>query len=205
MFGWLLAITFLQGCGKKAEVTDPVVLQGEYKRLSIEMERYAARQRWEKAEMRFDAMLDLNVDIAFEHWVLAAEICQEMGKISNTRRYLRKALDIEVIDKVLEWKDHIEGEYGDVVLKAESGGEFVFEAKFSEMDPVKLKVIEIATKTLKETRLFEGMLPSGTYVFVDEEFLVEPGMEIVRKLSPRQREKGLKEALITEPEEIFEE
>ena len=205
MFGWLLAITLLQGCGKKTEVTDPVVLQGEYKRLSIEMERYAARQRWEKAEMRFDAMQELQVEIAFEHWVLAAEICQEMGKISHTRQYLRKALDIEVVDKILEWKNHIEGDYGYVVLKAESGGTFVFEAKFAEIDPVKLKAIDLASETLKDTRLFEGMIPNGTYVFVDEEFLVEPGVEIVRKLSPRQREKGLKKALITEPEEIFEE
>jgi len=206
MFGWLFCVVLVIGCEKKPQViTDPIVLQGEYKRISVEMERYASRQRWKKAEARFHEMISLNTEISFEHWILAAEVSQEIGEIANTRKYLRKALEIRNVDNVLEWKNHLEGEYGNVVLEAKSGGDFIFEAKFSEVDPVKLKSIEVASKRLQETRIFEGMLPIGTYMFVDEEFAVESGLEIVRKLDPRQREKGLKEALITEPKEIFEE
>ena len=49
------------------------------------------------------------------------------------------------------------------------------------------------------------MLPKGMYTFVDESFEVLPGIEVRRELDPKLRKKGLKEALITKPVNVFEE
>jgi hypothetical protein len=187
------------GCGaKESKNLDPRYLKAEYKRLALEMERHASRQRWSKAERVFGEIQSLRVEIDYDDWILAAEVTQELGVIRDTRSYLRNAFALRSTQQVKEWKKLIEDQYGDVVLEVKSNDPFTFSSTFQTGDPVKRTAIAYAKAELEDNRSFSGMLPVGVYHFVGEAFEVEPGLEIVRSFDPRQRKKGLKKAVIKE-------
>lgn len=187
------------GCGPKKEVQqDPRYLKAEYKRLSQEMERHVSRQRWEKASRVFTEIQSLKTEISYDDWMIAAEINQELGVISNTRDFLRSAFAIRSTSQVSEWRELIEDQYGDVVLEIKSNGAFDFSPKFQMSDPVQRNAVAFAKSQLDEEKYFSGMLPVGVYNFVGEDFEVESGLEIVRSMDPRQRKKGMKKAMIKE-------
>ena len=189
------------GCGPKKEVQkDPRYLNAEYKRLSQEMKRHVSRQRWDKASRVFGEISALEVDISYDDWFLAAEIHQEVGVIAQTRDCLRNAYELRPTTQVEDWRKLIEDQYGDVVLEVKSNDDFDFSPKFEMSDPVKRNAVAHAKTQLEEERSFSGMLPIGVYHFVGEDFTVEPGLEVVRSLDPRQRKKGLKKAVIKELE-----
>lgn len=197
---FLLWIVLGLGCGKKAQTMDPRLASAEYKRLSMEMGRHVTRQRWDKAAKVFEEIEALNTDIEFEDWLLAAEVSQELGLLSDTREYLKKAYEIRSISKVREWRKMIDDEYGDVFLEIKSNEAFTFEPKFQVSDPLKNNALIYARKQLTETRAFSGLLPVGTYQFVDQTFEVQSGLEVVLSLDPKQRKKGLKEPIIKDLE-----
>ena len=199
LFSMMLVVGI--GCGPKKEVQkDPRYLNAEYKRLSQEMKRHVSRQRWKKASRVFGEITELGVDISYDDWFVAAEIHQEVGSIAQTRDCLRNAYELRSTTQVEDWRKLIEDQYGDVVLEVKSNDDFDFSPRFEMSDPVKRNAVAYAKTQLEEERSFSGMLPVGVYHFVGEDFEVEPGLEIVRSLDPRQRKKGLKKAVIKEIE-----
>lgn len=200
-FLFSMMLLFEIGCGPKKEVQkDPRYLNAEYKRLSQEMNRHVSRQRWDKASRVFWEIKGLGVDITYDDWYLAAEINQEVGIIAQTKECLREAYELRSTTQVEDWRKLIEDQYGDVVLEVKSNDDFDFSPKFEMSDPVKRNAVAYAKTQLEEERSFSGMLPIGSYHFVGEDFAVEPGLEIVRSLDPRQRKKGIKKAVIKELE-----
>ena len=194
-------------CAKQttAREVHPMYADAEYKRLAREVQRLERKERWEMLDSVFNNIRELNVEIKSEHWRVAANANQEIGNIGKTREYLSQAIKVKSDSKTKLWLKDVEENYGEVYLHAKSTGDFVFKANESPMDPIAVRCIEYASESLKNERLFSGMLPKGKYTFVDEEFEVLPGIEVRRELDPKLRKKGLKEALITKPTDVFEE
>lgn len=183
LFTWLLIVSLSRAEGE-AE-------QAEYRRLSGEMEMLGQRDQWKGVSKHFDKMIQLDVRIKEKDYLLAAQASQELGQMRAAVNHLRAAFEINPSKRTLNWLSEIEESYGNVELRLLTKGEPNLKVHGHYVDPIKRNVITVAQQSLEENREFVGMLPKGTYTFIDYEFEVQSGVAIHLELSPKLRRNGL--------------
>lgn len=161
--------------------------RAEYDRIVLEMEKMEKNAVWVGVDKRFQDLEKLDVEIAFDHYVLGAQAAQEIGNILACKDRLRKALELKPKRKqIRQWYTMIENDYGPVSLSS-SRKEAFLERADVVMDPVHAKAIVFAQGKLEKKGKFEGLLPIGNYNFTGQQFLLEAGVAVQLDISPRMR------------------
>jgi hypothetical protein len=151
----------------------------EYKRLHEELERLVKRNAWAGAERTFQSMTETGVELRFEDLKLAAQVAQATGSISVVHERLLRAAKLQEDREVLEALYAIDENFG-VVFLAGDPGKVELAATVMPFDPSQARAVEHAVHMVRQTGIFEGMLPKGTYVFAGREVEVRPRVTATR-------------------------
>lgn len=177
------------------EVMSPAARQAEYRRLSEELQKLASRNAWSGVE-RFYAQLEATeIPIEFNELVTGAHAARAVGDTKLARTRLFTASKLQEQRDVIEWLWEIDEAYGLVFLKCDPAHKRRPELATAAMpfDPNQARSVQFAIETVKDTCLFDGMLPGGKYTFGPYDFEVKPKVESVRiDMSAAAEEKGKK-------------
>lgn len=147
------------------------VEKAEHRRLSEDMEKKAQKNIWAGVERSFQELLALQKSgevLTYEDWLLGAQAARGLGDMAACKDRLTQALGVEANAESQAWLDEINANYVPVTLKSpnkEATATLTIEAMLFATD--QRLAVEVAQKTLAETREFSGLLPVGNYTFTD--------------------------------------
>ncbi|MEY3212585.1 MAG: hypothetical protein RIT28_3066 [Pseudomonadota bacterium] len=147
------------------------VEKAEHRRLSEDMEKKAQKNIWAGVERSFQELLALQKSgevLTYEDWLLGAQAARGLGDMASCKDRLTQALTVEANAESQAWLDEINANYVPVTLKSpnkEATATLTIEAMLFATD--QRLAVEVAQKTLAETREFSGLLPVGNYTFTD--------------------------------------
>ncbi|MCA9906477.1 MAG: hypothetical protein KC547_21635, partial [Anaerolineae bacterium] len=117
--------------------------------------------------------------------IIASQASKHIGDVGSLRTRLLAAVAVDPTNQdVIQQLTAIDGAYARVKLKAEVGG--VLEDYERPFDPLKLKAVDFAIATMKETGVFEGLLPPGPYALNADPFELTAGQVFELDLSPAE-------------------
>jgi hypothetical protein len=147
---------------------------GEYNRLSQELERLASKNAWAGVERTFQLLVETGVEPSFDDWVRGADAARARGDLAAAHSRLTAANAIREDRTVLEGLWDIDSRYGRVSLLCDADSYIELEPEHIAMDPDLLRSIEFAKARIHDGCRFVGLLPVGTYRFLDELVVVDP-------------------------------
>lgn len=141
--------------------------QAEYVRLQQEIERLAQRNAWAGVERTYDEMLATGIPLAFEDHLAGAHAARALGDVWGARQRLTAANAVREGDReILEWLWDIDSHYGRVSLSCNPGKHQVeMTAEAMPFNPDQRRAVEFAIAEVRDTCLFDGLLPQGNYRF----------------------------------------
>ena len=153
--------------------------QAEYRRLSSEMEKLAARNAWAGVERMYENCLSTGYELSFENHMTGAHAARALGDVTSARARLMRAHRIREERQIVDWLWEIDSNYGRVFLAADAGK---VELRVHEMpfNPDQAKGVEFARAQVDLLGLFDGYLPAGKYTFGENDISVVPRVESIR-------------------------
>lgn len=179
----ILVALMMTGTAAEPETPDPAVQQAEYVRVSGELKKAAQKSAWKGVERHYQRALATGAKVSAEDHVIAASSSKHIGDVGGMRDRLLAAVTADPTDKdVIQQIQALDSTYARVHLKAAPGAELEdYERPF---DPLKLKAVDFAIATMKETGVFIGMLPPGPYALNADPFELSAGQVFSLDLSP---------------------
>lgn len=179
----LLLSSMLGAAAAEPEPPDPVVQQAEYVRVSGELKRAAQRNAWKGVERHYQRALETGAKVSAEDHIIASQASKHIGDVGSMRTRLLAAVTVDPTNKdVIQQLTALDSQYARVRLKAEVGT--VLEDYERPFDPLKLKAVDFAIATMKETGAFNGLLPPGPYALKADPFELKAGQVFELDLSP---------------------
>jgi len=154
----------------------------EHHRALEEMRRLSGRNAWTGVERNFQLLLKLEEKgepLTAEDWMLGAQAARAMGNMTKCRDRLAASVRISPEREAVDLLSEIDRTYGLVNLVSDSGMDVVLSPAAMPFIPDQRKSIESAQAAVQESGSFEGLLPSGTYTFGAEEFVLSAGTAVV--------------------------
>lgn len=163
------------------------IAQGEYYRLSHEMNKLAQRGAWSGVERAYHAVEGIGLPLSFDDHLRGANAARARGDIATTRARLMAAHTQREDRQVIEWLWRIDEGYGTAVLRTEGPG--TLERTGASFLPEELAAVAFAQRQLAEAGAFSGYLPAGTYTLDGERFDVAPrtAVEVTATQERRRR------------------
>lgn len=154
----------------------------EYRRLSEEIQRLAARNQWAGVSRFYAQMEATGAPMLFIDLVTGAHAARADGDAKAVRDRLYAASKLQEQRDVIEWLWEVDANYGTVYLACdpEKKKRPELAPQALPFDPNQVKAIQFAQARVEETCLFDGLLPGGSYTFGEYTFEVKPKIESVR-------------------------
>lgn len=163
---WLLTV---------ALAADPVS-EAERVRLSQDIKQLAQREVWVGVERKFQELQALELPLGFDDLYRGACAARALGDVQAVYDRLKAAAAIEPRRDVVDWLYAIDHAYGKVTLIADPPKRVTLSVAEVPFDPDERAAVLAAIDRVAREGGFSGLLPRGTYTFVDHEFRVEPGV-----------------------------
>ena len=151
--------------------------EAEHTRLAEEMRRLAGRNAWRGVDIAYRNMLELEskgVQLSYDdHWV-GAQAARDLGRITDVYDRLIRARATEKREECQNWINQIDASYGRAKVAVDDRweGEANLAPKQVPFAPDQRAAIGAAQGILKNTGLYEGLLPYGEYTVGDKTFTV---------------------------------
>ncbi|MEC7947078.1 MAG: hypothetical protein VX265_05885, partial [Myxococcota bacterium] len=151
--------------------------EAEHTRLAEEMRRLAGRNAWRGVDVSYKGMLELEkkgVQLAYDdHW-MGAQAARDLGRITDVYARLLRARGVEKKEECQNWINDIESSYGKVRVAIDDrwDGEALLAPKVVPFAPDQRAAIGAAQGILKNTGLYDGLLPYGEYTLASRTFTV---------------------------------
>ena len=160
------------------------VALGEHNRLSVELQTLAQRGAWSGVERSFLRLVSTGIEPDFDDWVVGAAASRALGDMKATRLRLYEASKLGEDRTVSDGLWELRQNYADVSLRCSSRlvkkkDPPTLEVEVMPFDPVQAAAIAFAKDAIAEDCVFDGLLPRGTYSFMDRSFTVRPNIETV--------------------------
>lgn len=170
-----LALLLIAGTGY-AQSAD----EAERTRLSEEMKRLSGRNAWrgvDESYKRLEALMEKGVKVGYKDHYLGAVAARELGNLNAVYVRLQRAKAAEDTEEVRTWLADIESNFGPVKLRVDPkfGGDASLNIAEMPFAPDQRRAIEAAQIALKDTRVYDGLLPLGAYTFGGQAFEIKPG------------------------------
>lgn len=166
------------------ESAETEIVKGEFHRLSQELQSLAHRGAWVGAQRTFLRLLSTGLSPGFEDWVAGAAAARALGDMKSAKSRLYEASKLRDDRTVADGLWELRQNYADVtllcssrLLKKKTPPSLHVEAV--PFDPVQAAAITYAKNELAEDCSFDGLLPRGTYTFMERTFTVRPNIETV--------------------------
>lgn len=151
--------------------------EAEHTRLAEEMRRLAGRNAWRGVDVAYRSMLELEkkgVKLSYDdHW-LGAQAARDLGRITDVYDRLIGARGVEKKEECQNWINDIESSYGKAKVAVDERweGEAVLAPKVVPFAPDQRASIGAAQGILKNSGLYDGLLPYGEYTLGSKTFTV---------------------------------
>ena len=160
------------------------VALGEHNRLSVELQTLAQRGAWAGVERTFLRLVSTGIEPDFDDWVVGAASARARGDMKATKLRLYEASKLGEDRTVSDGLWELRQNYADVSLRCSSRllkkkDPPSLEVEVMPFDPVQVAAIAYAKASISEDCTFDGLLPRGTYSFMDRSFTVRPNIETV--------------------------
>jgi hypothetical protein len=160
------------------EVAPTVPDAAEYDRLAQELESLAVKNAWAGVERTFLELLATGVAPSAADWLRGAESARAVGNVGEMYRRVREARKLEPDNRmIVEWLYDIDHRFGTVSLSCEPGSLIQLRCDQMPFDPEAQRAIRYAQQQIRETCVFDGRLPEGTYKFYLSTFTVKPQVQ----------------------------
>lgn len=152
--------------------------EAEHTRLAEEMRRLAGRNAWRGVDLAYRSMVELEekeVKLTYnDHW-LGAQAARDLGRITDVYARLIRARGVKKVEEAQNWISEIESSYGraKVAVDERWEAEAVLAPKVVPFAPDQRSAIGAAQGILKQTGLYDGLLPFGEYSVGSKTFTVQ--------------------------------
>jgi len=181
-----LLVSTLALSGPSALAADPLEApvdarpdQGEYSRLTQELESLAERNAWSGAARTYEKLVATGVPPSYQDLLYGAHAAQAVGNIGAVRARLLRAKEIREDKDVIESLWALDEAFASVDLQCDPQMGWVLSSATRPFEPDQVRAIEFAIEQIATTCHFDGYLPAGTYEFCGRPFDVRPGVSTV--------------------------
>ena len=182
----LLALLLLVATASGDDLGDTGLVAGsgiaEYRRVTDELHKLAARDAWAGVERYYVAALETGIAPTAEDHVAGAHAAAARGDVGATRDRLLAAHALEERRDIVDWLWTIDSEYGAVDVVA--GPEAALLPEVVPFDPRKAAAVAWAAGSLGATGRFQGLLPVGAYEIGGARFEVAAGRPVAMVRPP---------------------
>ena len=158
------------------DVPSPRPDQGEYARLTQELESLAERNAWAGVERTWVKLVATQIAPSFRDLMFAANSARALGDTGAARERLLAAKNLQEDPSVFDWLFEIDQNYGAVRLECDPGVGWALTTEQRPFQPDRIRSVEFAAEAVASSCRFEGMLPVGTYDFCGAELVVKAGL-----------------------------
>lgn len=158
---------------------------GEARRLTESLVDYTERGAWPAADRTFRELEAIDdATLTSDDLFMGAQAARSIGDMMACRKRLLTAFDRALMqeetldERARAWLAELQTNYGHVTIKSKGIGELEVEDK--PFQPDRRAAIAHAGKLLKETGVYDGLLPVGEYTWGKSSFTVEAGTEPVK-------------------------
>jgi len=161
------------------DVPPPRPDQGEYARLTQELESLAERNAWAGAARIYPKLVATGVPPSYQDLLYGAHAARAVGDIGSVRERLLAAKEIKEEKEVIESLWALDEAFGSVDLKCDPDMGWALSSATKPFEPDQVRAIEFAIGQVATTCVFTGYLPAGSYTFCGRDFDVRPGVSTV--------------------------
>ncbi|MEZ4316444.1 MAG: hypothetical protein R3F61_03020 [Myxococcota bacterium] len=182
MFGMLTLLALSALAAEPAPPT-PAEIEAESRRMSGEIAKAVQKNAWTRVERYYEEARVAGLKLGAADHLAAAEAAKTRGDLGAV--YARLAAAVLLDPESTDAREQIAGLdriYGRVKLTAVKGAKLEdYEHPF---DPNQVKAVDYAIEQMKETGVFDGLLPPGPYSIDGDPFEVVAGRLTVLDVSP---------------------
>jgi len=161
------------------DVPSPRPDQGEYARLTQELESLAERNAWAGAARIYPKLVATGVPPSYQDLLYGAHAARAVGDIGSVRERLLAAKEIKEEKEVIESLWALDEAFGSVDLTCDPDMGWALSSAAKPFEPDQVRAIEFAIDQVATTCAFAGYLPAGSYTFCGRDFDVRPGVSTV--------------------------
>lgn len=154
--------------------------EAEHVRLTEEMKRLTGRNAWrgvDESYRRLEALEEQGVKLTYRDHYMGAVAARELGDVNAVYIRVKRAQSVEDTEEIRSWVADLDANFGEVHLKADGkySGDRSLNVAEMPFDPGQRRVIEAAQVAVRDSRVYDGILPLGAYTFGGQTFEVVAG------------------------------